>query len=139
MKKKKTHLWPKQCIWCCLGPFLSPLPLPSHISQITIIYVINISQYPKKRRKKKKNFTYGSNNDRHVIQACFHNCCPSCSIHHRLLYIYAINISQYSKKRRRKKKELTYGPNNASGVVWASFCCRRPSHRIFHRLHLYML
>ena len=31
-KKKKTHLWPKQHIWHCLGPFLLPLPLPSCVS-----------------------------------------------------------------------------------------------------------
>ena len=30
--KKKTHLWPKQHIWHCLGPFLLSPPLPSCVS-----------------------------------------------------------------------------------------------------------
>ena len=30
-KKKNTHLWPKQCAWCRLGPFLSsPTSLPPY-------------------------------------------------------------------------------------------------------------
>ena len=42
------------------------------------------------KKEEKKKLTYGPNNDRHVVWAHFHNCCPS---RHVLEYIYPINIS----------------------------------------------
>ena len=122
-KKKKDSLYgPKQHQMHCLGPFRSLLPFPSYTLQITIyIYGINISQYPKIKRRNEKKLTYGPNDAKCIVFAHFHHHCPSCCVCHRLHQIYATNIVSIQlvfiknkNKIKKEKKNSLYVLNHVS-------------------------
>ena len=81
----------------------------------------------KKHEEKKRRLTYGPNDARHIVWACFSYRRPA----KPTLSIYNMNKTQKNekkmKKNAKKKKRLTYGPNDAFCVVWAHFSHRRPA------------